>query len=742
MGRLFFASLFTLGLLSSFVFGIVILILLYSNAIDIWLAIGLTIGINFLFWLIGPSLSDLINKWFHKVKFVSREELLQPHREVAQIIEQVSTHYKFKFPKVGIIPDKNPTAFTYGSARFNSRIILTEGIFHFLNPQEVRAVVAHELGHIVNRDFIVMMVASTLVQILYEIYATLIRARGKRSGGAKLIALTAYVLYIIGIYLLYYLSRTREYLADEFSTKFTEPNDLSNALIKIAYGIVVAEDDDRSKRLLQSTRHLGILDVKNAKHYGITSYMTHNDPNVLAEVMVFDKVNPWAKLAELNSTHPLTGNRIDHLSDISKASGRPFAFDIDGAIERMRIDKSKLYGGFSFGILVFFLPYIFALFALFYLPIALLPAAFALGLILQLPYKFPGGSPAETTVLEQMRNPYASPLRGKPVALSGQVIGRGIPGYIFGEDMMYQDSTGLVFLSYSSAFGFIGNIFFALKKIKTLFGIPSRAAGWFYRGIGSMISLKYLQTDQEKVRSHPILWALLIPLILVGISLYRYYIFGDTSSLRRSAPVSEQPIPTQQVPATNQPPSGTTASNNETANWAVYSNTKYNYAFRYPQSFTIYTATDQIKEEVILPTATSDKVFLTDRKAKLFCCEPFVTSVSVVNGSLDTQNWHQYADIPDYHIKSQGEIVFAGHKAFEVRGSLGLDSAGARLVLIPGSPFSFVLIQGGEGEPWESITNSFRFNATVNTKSQTPTVDDVKSAIPQTHKNLEFSTPP
>ncbi|MBI2670271.1 MAG: hypothetical protein HYX20_03970 [Candidatus Yanofskybacteria bacterium] len=147
----------------------------------------------------------------------------------------------------------------------------------------------------------------------------------------------------------------------------------------------------------------------------------------------------------------------------------------------------------------------------------------------------------------------------------------------------------------------------------------------------------------------------------------------------------------------------------ETVTWAVYSNTKYNYSFRYPKNFTIYTATDQTKEEVILPTATSDKVKLTDRKEFLFCCESLVTSVSVINGSIDTQNWRQYAEIPDYRIKSQGEIVFASHKAFEVRGSTGIDSAGARLILIPGSQFSFVLIQGDEGEPWESITNSFSF---------------------------------
>ena len=526
MGKLFFASVFTLTILLSFVAAAIILAMLYTDTIDLWLAIGLTIGINFILWLVGPVITDWVNKLFYKVRFLSKEEVSQQYPEIAQLINEVATKYNFRFPKIGIIPDKNPTAFTYGSARFNARIVITEGILHFLNIDEAKAVVAHELGHVVNRDFIVMMIASTLVQILYEIYATLRRpSRGRdKSRGAKLvIALSAYALYVIGIYLLFYLSRTREYLADKFSSQIIEPKHLANALIKIAYGIVTAEDNNASKRLLQSTRHLGIIDVKNAKHIGVISYITHDDPNILSEVMVFDKVNPWARLIELSSTHPLTGNRIDHLSDLSKAGGQPFSFDIDSAMGRMQIDRSRLYKEFAYGLVVLLLPYILGGLSSLFLPFALAPGAFALGLLLQIPYKFPGGSPAETTILEQMRNPYASPLRGKPVLLSGQVIGRGVPGYIFSEDMIYQDQTGLIFLNYNSIFGFIGNLFFALAKIKSLFAIPSRAAGWFYRGMGSSISLKCLQTEKELVRSHPVFWAFVLPLVLIALSLFWYF---------------------------------------------------------------------------------------------------------------------------------------------------------------------------------------------------------------------------
>ena len=196
----------------------------------------------------------------------------------------------------------------------------------------------------------------------------------------------------------------------------------------------------------------------------------------------------------------------------------------------------------------------------------------------------------------------------------------------------------------------------------------------------------------------------LIVAIVAVIAVGGYFVF-----VKKSTPIAQQPTPTPTSTQTETPASPTPAPKNGTANWAVYSNTKYNYSFRYPTNFTIYAATDQTKEEVILPTTTSDKVSLTDKKAMLFCCEPLVTSVSVVNGFIDTKNWRQYGDIPDYRIKSQGEIVFAGHKAFEVRGSLGIDSTGVRLILIPGSQFSFVLIQGDDGEPWESITNSFSF---------------------------------
>ncbi len=515
--RLFVTSLFTLAVLSSFVYVVVILFLLSGGAINLSLAIALTIGINILLWLIGPKITELMTKWFYHCKYLSKSEVEQSYPEVAEIINQVASTYHFPSPKVGIIPDKNPTAFSYGSGRFNARIVLTDGIFQFLSPQEVKSVVAHELGHIKNRDFIVMMIASTLVQVLYEIYAVFIRTRGRGSGNLKLIALVAYALYIVGTYILLFLSRTREYLADEFSSQVTSSEDLATSLIKIAYGIVTTVEDSADKHLLHSTRHLGIIDIEHAKQIGVVSYVTNHDHNVLAEVMVFDKVSPWAKLAELNSTHPLTGKRIERLSRLSKNQSKPFVFDIEAAKNRLQVNNSKLYENFLLGIIIYLLPYVLSVVLILLGSIMWAAFAFVAGLIIQILYRFPSTNTIESNILDEMRNPYASPMRGKPVLFSGSVIGRGVPGYVFSADMMYQDKTGLIFMAYHSFFGFIGNLFFALGKIKTVFGVPSTAEGWFFRGMESALTLKYIKTDEGTVRSHPLLWAFFSPIVIMFV---------------------------------------------------------------------------------------------------------------------------------------------------------------------------------------------------------------------------------
>src|SRR3989338_9737886 len=93
-------------------------------------------------------------------------------------------------------------------------------------------------------EIIIMTIASTGVQILYELaHALMKKSSGNKKNNAAWIGLLAYVFYFVGVYLLLFLSRAREYGADAFSAHETEnPDALSRALVKIAYGIVAKPD--------------------------------------------------------------------------------------------------------------------------------------------------------------------------------------------------------------------------------------------------------------------------------------------------------------------------------------------------------------------------------------------------------------------------------------------------------------------------------------------------------------------
>lgn len=270
------------------------------------IAIGITLIFNIAAFFLSPLLMDLTQGWLYQTRWVELAEVETLSPETAKVIRQVCEQKKLKTPRLGIINDQNPTAFTYGSLPNSARLVVSQGLFTYLDDDEIATVYAHELGHIVHWDFAVMTVASTLVQICYLIYITA-RRFGRGGGDSKIkdamqtAALVAYLFYVLGTYLLLYLSRTREYFADHFAAESTgNPNGLSRALVKIAYGIL--EEGSRSpepSRLIEGTRALGIYDHKAAASTG-TAYRIASDPQKIGRVFLWDMFNPWGWWMELN----------------------------------------------------------------------------------------------------------------------------------------------------------------------------------------------------------------------------------------------------------------------------------------------------------------------------------------------------------------------------------------------------------------------------------------------------------
>ena len=520
MARLVFASLITFGILVGMVIGLVLAAMVAAGEVNLGVAIALTVVINLLIWLISPWLSDLTLRWLNKLEFLDDAAVKERYPGVHQLVHEVADEYRFKAPRIGFIPDRNPTAFTYGLLRSNARIVVTQGIFEFLSEDEQRAVVAHELGHIVNRDFILMTMAGMLVQILYQIYAVLGRSRQPSSSkdGNKLavIGLVALVGYYVGIYLLLYLSRTREYLADAFSAGRVEPRHLASALIKIAYGIVAIEDTEATQSLLRSTRHLGVIDVKNARYTGLLAESTAKHAGAAAEAMLFDTYNPWAALVQLNSTHPLTGRRVAHLGQIARAKGQGFAdYDIEAAAARVQLSRGKLWLQFLGELLLLAAPLLFGLLIGLGGAWHLVPAAIAIGVLATLPLRYPFRTAQPASVMALMGDPGASPVRGRPVRLDGKAIGRVNPGFIAGEDVIFQDQTGLMAVDFRSMLGLIGNLFAGWKRVPKHLDQQGEATGWFRRGMGGYLILHELKTTAGSLRAKPFFWQVALCLIVI-----------------------------------------------------------------------------------------------------------------------------------------------------------------------------------------------------------------------------------
>ncbi|MEN9232316.1 MAG: M48 family metalloprotease, partial [Thermostichus sp. DG02_5_bins_236] len=452
--------------------------------------------------------------------------------EAATVIEQVCQKQKLKQPKLGLIRDQNPTAFTYGSLPNTARIVVSEGLFTYLEDEEVATVYAHELGHVIHWDFAIMTLAATLVQITYLIYIYARDSRrkdNKDTKGIHNLAFIAYIFYVAGSYLLLYLSRVREYFADHFAAEVTgNPNALARALVKIAYGIVQEgerEQDEeirqRSRRLLEGTRALGIYDAKAATTVG-TAYRVAADPAQVGKVFLWDLFNPWAGWMELNSTHPLTGKRVRALSTYAEQLDLPTEFDMAAVVAQGKhLNRQQLYGGFLLDLVLLNAVWIGAILGV----LLGIPAAMAgqfntllglmilgasVGQLLQTGVMYPSlNNPLVLNVLKAMSNPYASPLRGLPMQLEGRIIGRGDAGYRFGSDLKFQDESGILFLRYASRFGPLGNFLFGANQVQRLIGEQGSAVGWFRRGVASWMDLARFQNHQgQVVTSHHPFWQL------------------------------------------------------------------------------------------------------------------------------------------------------------------------------------------------------------------------------------------
>ncbi|MDR1377799.1 MAG: M48 family metallopeptidase [Synergistaceae bacterium] len=215
-------------------------------------------------------------------------------------VENVAIMAGLPTPKIYMIDDESLNAFATGRAPNTATVALTTGITTKLKPEELEAVIAHEMGHIGNRDTRLMIIVVTgiamftfLAEIAFRIALRSDRSRskdGEREQGRLVFLVVALALWIFGVFVAplirMALSRNREFLADATSARITHnPDALADALEAIS--------QDPRVEVLDSRPLMGALCVANP-------------------------LSQSGLLSDLYASHPPIEERVDRLRKMAR----------------------------------------------------------------------------------------------------------------------------------------------------------------------------------------------------------------------------------------------------------------------------------------------------------------------------------------------------------------------------------------------------------------------------------------
>ena len=232
--------------------------------------------------------SDKIALAMYRAQPVSREDLPR----VYSVVERLTQKIGLPMPKIYVIPMDSPNAFATGRNPNHASVAVTQGILNLLSDEELEGVLAHELGHVRNRDILISSIAATLAGAVtylarFGMFFGGMGDRDERRGGGMGGLLMLIVAPIAAMLIQLAVSRSREYEADHTGAGFTgNPYALASALAKL---------DAYSRRVpmmaTPSTAHLFIVQPLLGMNFG-----------------------------NLFSTHPPIAKRIERLT------GRPAEF--------------------------------------------------------------------------------------------------------------------------------------------------------------------------------------------------------------------------------------------------------------------------------------------------------------------------------------------------------------------------------------------------------------------------------
>jgi len=220
------------------VFTLFLLGLVYAALVGALVAAGaggITIGLIAVALLAGQFFAS------DKIALASvgaREVSPQDEPQLHAIIERLCVQADLPKPRVAVVETMAPNAFAMGRSQKSATVCATRGILNLLDGPELEGVLAHELTHVINRDVMVMTIASFFASIAAFItqFGIFFGGGGRnRNNDLGLVILVSVAVYALSFLLLQALSRYREFAADRGAAVLTgRPSALASALLKIS----------------------------------------------------------------------------------------------------------------------------------------------------------------------------------------------------------------------------------------------------------------------------------------------------------------------------------------------------------------------------------------------------------------------------------------------------------------------------------------------------------------------------
>jgi heat shock protein HtpX len=317
--------------LSAFIFGLLVFAIVYFLQLGVFTGLLVALGGSALFILFQYAIGPAIVAATTRLHYLKTGE--NPWLE--STVKELADKTGLPMPKLATVPNNTPNAFTFGRTTSSATLAVHDGLLKQLNQNEIRGVIAHELGHIKHKDYIVMTVLSALPLIAFMIAQVTLRAgtfssaggrrNNKDNSGAALLAIgvISFAVYIITFLIVMRLSRLREHYADAFSAYVTgAPRELESALAKITYGLSI------SPKPPEGARAFYIEDPAMAKQE-VQQIMQKKDQYDLDQDGVLDErelqlamekesKSTWVQMNSLFTTHPPTFKRILLLREIEQ----------------------------------------------------------------------------------------------------------------------------------------------------------------------------------------------------------------------------------------------------------------------------------------------------------------------------------------------------------------------------------------------------------------------------------------